>query len=141
MGAIRKLKRQLSGPKYEVGPLRPNIPFPGRKMSEVLLEFARPMLDFVDDDELFEDVISFAIVCWNLSFFPEHEQLTEWKTLTRNVGRAHLFSDPEIENWVLILLERKKTLFANDRRIVVDHSIVEEPDQHHLYVVSALAKD
>jgi hypothetical protein len=139
MGAIRKLRRQRSRPKYEVEPLRRGRTYPVKKMSEVLLEFARPMLDFVDDDELYEEVINLAVVCWNLSFLPEHEQLAKWKAITKETGRAHLFSRPEIENWVWILLERKRTFFADDRRIVADFEVIDERDRRRLLVASTLA--
>jgi hypothetical protein len=39
-----------------------------------------------------------------------------------------------------MLLERKRILFADEKRIVINYKIVEE-DQHHLSVVSIFAKD
>ena len=141
MGTMRKLRRQCSRPKYEVEPLRKGATLPAQKMSEVLPEFAEPLLDTIDDDELFEEVINFALICWNLSFFPEHKQLAKWKAIAKKVGRAHLLSRPEIESWVWVLLERKKTLFAHDRRIVLDCKVIDEGDRRRLLVMSTPAND
>ncbi len=141
MSVMRKLRRKNHKGQYWIEPLRQEDAFPVRKMSEVILEFAEPILDTIDGDELFQNAISFAVICWNLSFFPQQQQLAKWNEIANEMDRSHLFSRPEIENWVWILLERKRTFFEDDRRIVADYNIIDEGDHNRLLVMSTLAKD
>jgi hypothetical protein len=67
MGGLRKLRRRGLGSRYELEPLRNRDIYAGRKLSEVLLDFAGPLLDTADDD-YFENAVSFVALCWNLFF-------------------------------------------------------------------------
>jgi len=141
MGGLRKLRRRSRGKQYEVEPLRQKQPFPVRKMSEVILDFAEPLLDAIDDDELFENAINCAVTCWNLSFLPEKRQQKLMRAMFNKLDKSGLLTRFEAEDYVRMLLERKRILFADEKRIVVNYKIVEEEDHHHLYVMSTLAKD
>ena len=141
MGVMRKLRRKNHKEQYWIEPLRQEHAFPVRKMSDVIPEFAEPILDTIDDDELFEEVISFAVICWNLSFLPEQQQLAQWNNFANEVGTSQLLSHTEIEDWVWILLERKRTFFADDRRIVMNYKVIDEGDHNRLLVMSTLAED
>ncbi len=142
MGALRKLRREAgwkAGGKYAVEPLRPTE-FPAmRKMSEVLLDFARPLLDAVDD-EGFKNVIIFAALCWNISFLPEREQHGHLRRIVDELSKPAPLIRPDFNAWAKTLLERKKAFFAADRRMVLDYRVVEEKDSRHLFVTSTLAK-
>jgi hypothetical protein len=141
MGGIRKLRRRSHGQQYEVEPLRPQKPSHTRKLSEVIIDFAEPLLDALDDDELFKNAIGCAIFCWNLSFLPEKKRQRQMRALVKKYDKSHLLTRFEAEHYIRMLLERKRILFADDKRIVLDYKVVEEEDHHHLYVMSTLAKD
>ena len=142
MGALRKLRREAgwkAGGKYAVEPLRPTEFQPMRKMSKVLLDFARPLLDAVDD-EGFKNVIIFAALCWNVSFLPEPKQQKDLKKIVDELSKPEPLMRPDLNAWAKALLERKKAFFAADRRMVLDYRVVEEKDSCHLFVTSTLAK-
>jgi len=141
MGGMRKLRRRGRGKQYEVEPLRPQQSFHARKMSEVILDFAEPLLDALDDDELFENAIGCAVVCWNLSFLTEMKQQRQVRAIVNKLDKSDLLTRFEAEDYVRMLLERKRILFADEKRIVVKYKLVEEEDHHHLFVTSALAKE
>jgi len=141
MSVMRKLRRKSHDAKYRVEPLRQNQSFLMRKMSEVILDFAEPLLDAVNDDEHFKNVICFATICWNISFFPEREQQVHLNALADELGKSDAFTYLEAADCVRMLLERKRTLFADDRRMIMDYTIVGEKDHQRLLVASALAKD
>jgi len=141
MGGMRKLRRRGRGKQYEVEPLRPQQSFPARKMSEVILDFAEPLLDALDDDELFEKAIGCAVVCWNLSFLQEKKQQRQVRAIVNKLDKSALLTRHEFEDYVRMLLERKRILFADEKRIVMNYKIVEEEDHHHLFVMSTFAKD
>jgi hypothetical protein len=140
MDGMRKLRRRGRGKQYEVEPLRPQQFFHARKMSEVILDFAEPLLDAIDDDELFEKAIECAVFCWNLSFVQEKKQQRHVRAIINELDRSYLLTRFEAEDCVRMLLERKRILFTDEKRIVINHKIVEE-DHHHLFVVSIFAKD
>jgi hypothetical protein len=142
MGAMRKLRREAgwkANEKYAVEPLQPKHPPAARKMSEVLLDFARPLLDTVDD-EGFKNVIIFAALCWNLSFLSEQEQHKQLQTILDELTKTDPLIRPDLHAWAKALLERKKAFFAADRRMVVNYEVVEEKDNHRLFVMSTLVK-
>jgi len=141
MGGMRKLRRRGRGKQYEAEPLRPQQSFHARKMSEVILDFAEPLLDAIDDDELFEKAISCAVACWNLSFLPEKKQKKLVLSMVNELGKSDQLTRFEAEDCTRMLLERKRILFADEKRIVVNYKVVEEGDYHRLLVMSAFAKD
>lgn len=142
MGTMRKLRRRSRGKQYAVEPLRPQQSFHPRKMSEVILDFAEPLLDALDDDELFENAINCAVACWNLSFLPEKKQQRQVQAIVNELGKSDQLTRFEFEDCVRMLLERKRILFADEKRIVVNYKIVEEEEDHHrLLVMSVFAKD
>lgn len=141
MGGMRKLRRRSRGKQYEVEPLRPQQSFPARKMSEVILDFAEPLLDALDDDELFKNAIGCAVVCWNLSFLTEKRQQRQVRAIVNKLDKSALLTRFEAEDCVQMLLERKRILFADEKRIVISYEIVKEEDHYHLFVTSAFAKD
>jgi hypothetical protein len=140
MGVIRKLKRNSRRSEYAVEPVRPEG-FPlGRKMSEVLPEFAGPLLNAVDD-ELFESVISITAVCWNLSLFPQEQQHAQWKRTIKKIGKPPFLPRHQLEDWVWALVERKRKFFANDKRIIADFKVIDEGDLRRLFVMSTMKKE
>jgi len=141
MGTMRKLRRKSSKEQYEVESLYPDLPVGHRKMSEVLLDFAQPLLDTVDDDIAFETAISFAAICWNASFLPEKEKHKMLLKIVDEIGKSDALTRLEVEDCAKMLLERKKDLFADDRRMILKYKVVEEGDNQRLLVMSTLAKD
>jgi len=142
VGGLRKLRRQAgwkTSGKYAVEPLQPKHPPAARKMSAVLLDFARPLIDTADD-EGFKNVIIFAALCWNLSFLSEQEQQKQLQTILDELTKTDPLIRPDLNAWAKALLERKKAFFAADRRMVVNYEVVEEKDNHRLFVMSTLVK-
>jgi len=140
MGVIRKLRRKNRDTHYEVEPLRPQQSFHPRKMSEVLMDFAQPLLDIVDDAG-FKNVIILASLCWNLSFLPEQKQQKQLKIIVDELSKPDPLIRPELDAWVRKLLQRKKALFADDRRMIVNYKVVDEKDGQRLFVMSTPVKN
>ena len=141
MGVLRKLRRKGQRSEYAVEPLRSAEYMPIRKMSEVLLEFAEPLLNIIDDDRYFRLVIAMAALCWDISLHPQPEQQVHLNNLIEEMVRSTRLSREVCENCTRVLLERKRTLFADDRRIVLNYEIVENGGKERLLVMSAPAKE
>jgi hypothetical protein len=110
-------------------------------MSDVLQDFAEPLLETADDDKFFANAISFAAFCWNMSFLSEKEQRKMMRDIVDEIVKSDALARLGAEDWARMLLERKKTFFADDRRIILDYKIVEENGRERLLVMSSLVKD
>lgn len=139
MGWLRKLGRKGRDPD-EIEPLRA-VPEPSsKKLSAVLIEFAKPLIDTLDDDDV-EGAIGFAVFCWNIALSPEDEQNRQRRNLVKEMAKRAPHLSGDFETWSKRLLERKNTLFAHDRRVITDYTLQDEGDSHHLVVLSTLASD
>jgi hypothetical protein len=140
MGGLRKLKRKGGG-RYAVGPLRRAAVPGGRKLSAVILDYARPMIDNVDDDQ-FRVAIGIAILCWNVALSPQDDQEEQLRFLGKEMAKMAKNAPPgfadETRMWTQWLVERKKALFADDRRMVLSYTVEDSGDSHHLQVASTL---
>ncbi len=145
MGALRKLRKNSRNSGYAVEPLLPAPQGPAdfkpfRKMSEVLLDFAEPLLDGSEDDTLYESIIGFAAICWNISLLDEKDQPWLMKKTVDELARVSKLPRFKAEDLVRMLLERKRTLFADDNRMVADFRFFEEKGEQRLMVMSTLTK-
>ena len=142
MGGLRKLRRRSRSKQYEVEPLRPQHPSHAGKLSQVILDFAEPLLNTIDDDdELFEDAISFAVICWNASFLPEKERKKIVCSMVDEMAKSDVLLRLGVQGDIRMLLERKKTFFADEKRMVVNYKIIEENGSRRLLAMSAFTKD
>jgi hypothetical protein len=102
------------------------------------LNFAQPLLDRYPDDGDFEFAIEVAITCWNLALLPEAEQKPQVQSLLKEMAKGPADLVEEMQTWVRTLVERKKTHFGRDRRMVMSHMIGNEGGERSLYVTSTL---
>ena len=106
------------------------------KMSEVLLDFVEPLMEFNKDDNSFKKIIILSILVWNLCLNPEDEQ----EKLKKEIINSMVDEDPEtcdtIAQIVEMLMERKRTEFADIKRSIIDYEIVNTEDGPRLNVSS-----
>jgi hypothetical protein len=105
------------------------------KMSEVLEEFVEPYLDFARNRSEREKLFSLAVVAWNLALIPENErqQIIEQGT-TGNDPLAR----QDAREFIDELIARKKTLFAENKRYIVEFQLQDTGKTLHLSVASTL---
>lgn len=93
------------------------------KMSEVLLDFAAPFLDDIDEPKEMEKIVSFAVAVWNLSLLPENQQKNGKKEILDIFAQG----GQEYQNvgafMTDVLLERKKKLYQNNKRFIVNYDL------------------
>jgi hypothetical protein len=145
MGALRKLRRISRNSEYAVEPLLPAPEGPAdfkpfRKMSEVLMDFADPLYDGSEDDALFESLIGFAVICWNISLMDEKDHPGLMKRVVNDLVSDTKMPRFEAEDLVRRFIERKKTLFEDDRRMIADFRVYKDKGQDRIMVMSAMTK-
>jgi hypothetical protein len=140
MGGLRRLRRKGAG-GYAVGPLHASAKPQREKLSAVILDFARPLTENVDDGH-FDIAITLAVLCWNVALLPEDKQEQELRLIASTMAKDKPsgFAD-EMMSWTRWLLDRKKKLFGHDRRMVVNYTLENKGDEFHLYVASAPVPD
>lgn len=149
----KKLKRQLKKIKARSKPGQAKLlkkfegsgnkivvePSGAVKMSDVIQDFAEPLLmESVTDDEV-KDATKFSILVWNASLapLPERENLIE--TLTKQLSYS---DDPDhyesVKSNIDMLLKRKEEMFPNVNRIILDCQFSGSGKNLRLDVVSNL---
>lgn len=137
MSTLRKLKKRENSSSQRIVPLRYEQTPSMRKMSEVLLEFAQPMLRDSDSEE-FHAIISLAALCWNCTFCPESEQQEALEEILGKINESDAEMRLEITQNFQMFIRRKQKFFADDKRIIEDYRIIDEENDHHLIVASVL---
>ena len=106
-----------------------------KKMSEVLLEFADPYIEYWDDEDHLNKILTLCVIGWGLAIMPidQRGDLIEktLKTLpeeARADGRA-LFE---------MMIDRKEMYFADNNRWIISHTLTMTPKGPHVDVVSTL---
>ena len=124
------LERMLKNPAYansNMTIIKNALP---QKMSAVLLDFARPLLDMIDlsDQTATKSAIMVAVGIWNYSII--NDKRAPKRPLTDKLDKKMIKSMTEqafqdsIGEWVFNeLLTRKKTLYPDNYRIIGDFDL------------------
>jgi hypothetical protein len=136
---LRKAKERANNSELEVLTASPGI----EKMSEIIIDFAQPLLDAATNAQAQKQAITTAIIGWNLSLFPKKEQVAQIEEI-KNLLNSSTNSD-QLRNEAIeifnFLLARKKSLYPEINRLVVDYELIETPKGFHLNVVSNFIKN
>ncbi|MEN6425910.1 MAG: hypothetical protein ABFE13_11140 [Phycisphaerales bacterium] len=137
MGGLRKLRRDQDR-KYASSIVKMASRY-GRKLSEVLLEFAEPLTATARTAEDFRKDIELAVLVWNLSLMPEEERSAFLKEAIDPSPGQKASLPPEIKPYIQMLLDRKQARFPDDNRFVVEHQLSGGPRDANLVVAYEIA--
>ena len=90
------------------------------KMSGVLGEFAKPLIEQVKTKAGYQAALRFAVLAWNTAFLPEEERarMLREKKLADALGPAGIALMEK-------LIARKLALFAAEKRPILDFELVD----------------
>jgi hypothetical protein len=108
------------------------------KMSDILLEYGKPLLDTITSDSKaeYEKAITILITLWNCSIMqggPKGRRGIE-KML------KPVMPDAESKSVVRYMLDRKLQLYSDNKRFITNYELSETPDGFHLVVMSTIPK-
>ena len=112
-----------------------------RKMSEVLLEFAAPILEGAEDFEDCQFLFSMAVMAWNLALLPAEAQAEFLKNnpfLENPLDRDDVEMAQFCAETMQALIEMKLLYFGQDQRMVGDYQLTENDGDLHLSVAYSL---
>ena len=95
---------------------------PDRKISETFLDFASPVLSMMPDDATeanIETALQIAFTVWNSVIFDEVDGNDHYIAWLRDL----ISDDPIGNSLVTKLIDRKRTTFAEDRRVIGNYKI------------------
>ena len=109
------------------------------KMSEILLDFARPLFTDVDkESDAFDTAVGIAVTVWNISQAPEEVQDALLDELLDRATEDDPSAADGLQQTLALMLERKQQLYPDNNRIVLDYKIVKRGSHTHVDVVSTV---
>lgn len=107
------------------------------KMSEVLQEYASPLLKEAKDIDSVRIAIVTAAICWNIASMPENKQEDLVRDALAEISKAG--GDYKTGREIIeMLIGRKKMFFSGYNKLVLNQEVVPLSDGgYHLTVVSA----
>ncbi|MBF0396894.1 MAG: hypothetical protein HQK78_08990 [Desulfobacterales bacterium] len=91
-------------------------------MSEIIENFAEPLLVGCKNDKDIKNSIRFAILIWNLTLLSEDEQKNKIQELVETLSTPNNID--EINNsryYIDLLINRKKESFSHIKRAIIDY--------------------
>jgi hypothetical protein len=104
----------------------------GRKVSEMLMEFAKPWFDEARNDDQRRTVIGMAVLAWNMAAFPEPER---WEGMSP--GFAEKLGEPA-KAILKEMIARKLALYPGETRSILDYEVTGSGDNMRVNVIYSL---
>ena len=101
------------------------------KISEVLKDFAQPLLDVANSLEEIERALMIAMIAWNYSL------MNEAGRPSFDVLDSSLLADPDMRAGFEAMLRRKQELFPENKRFILDYQTIPRGDGFQFNVISS----
>lgn len=129
---LKKAKSPFQGPFG--GDMKVILSPPGEaKMSEVLVEFVDPYLEGIESEDALKKLLTLGMVAWNAAVVlgSKGDELVE-----RILEKVPADSRSTLKRSIEDLILRKKTYFADIKRLFIDFKLVMTPNGPHVSVLS-----
>ncbi|MBW2149689.1 MAG: hypothetical protein JRI22_22070 [Deltaproteobacteria bacterium] len=133
---LEKMKKSkyLPGAKFVIEPNGKE------KMSEVVLDFAKPLLDECRDSDTEKKAISLAILVWNMSLLPENSRDQAIQKMYSDLLPSDDATDLATMMYCVdMLMERKRKYFPKNKRAIIDYQFSGSGKDRRLDVASTLS--
>lgn len=91
-------------------------------MSEVIENFAEPLLADCRSDDDIKKAIQFAVIVWNLSMLPKDQQDKKIQELVDTLSTpSNTDQSNQAKLYINSLITRKKEMFPHIQRTVIDY--------------------
>ncbi|WP_300455414.1 hypothetical protein [Desulfobacula sp.] len=111
-----------------------------RKLSEVVLEFAEPLIDAADGTVDEEKAIRMLITLWNASLLAKQKGLETISPALDDMAKGDQILSSEFHSIFDMMYERKQNYFSTDNRFIVNYSLEENREGFYLQVASTPMK-
>ena len=109
------------------------------KMSDVLADFVAPYVVAAHSEDAYHKLLTLAVLAWNAALLTEDQQQQMIDdVLIQGLGAAPESLKMELREFVGALIVRKKALFPDNQRAIIEFEIQNSGKGYHLSVVSTL---
>ena len=122
-----KIEKFLFNPKGEIS------------MSDAISQLIKPYKDDAPDYNSFSNLVTIACIAWNTSNLPEK---TRDEAINKMLAVIPGRTEDRLEMLGLItdLMDRKRKLFPNVSRIIMEHKVTDRGNNFHVAIASTLEK-
>ncbi len=122
-----KIEKFLFNPKGEIS------------MSDAISQLIEPYKDDAPDYNSFSNLVTFACIAWNTSVLPDSQRNEALGKMADIIpGRM----EDRLDTLALLteLMERKRKLFPNVTRVIMEHKVTDQGNNFHIAIASTLEK-
>lgn len=98
------------------------LDFPVRKISETFLQFAEPLLEAHGPNPTEAQIEQPLMIAWTVWNAVVYADAGANKQMLENV-RTSMGHDPQLKGFVEFLIDRKRTLFDDDHRLIGEYKL------------------
>lgn len=109
-------------------------------MSDAIAQLIEPFREDTSDYNSFSNLVTFGCIAWNTSILPD-EQREEALGKMVDVLPGDVEKRLEILNLLGELMERKRKLFPNILRAIIEHKVTERGGGFHIAIASTTEKN
>jgi hypothetical protein len=111
------------------------------KMSEVLLAFVEPYLEYATTRDAFERLIAIGALAWNAALASPEDRHSLLDETSKSIQESAGEEDAEVYRALVNdLIKRKERYFANNKRLIATYQVTEGKGRFHLAVASSPAE-
>jgi len=122
-----KIEKFLFNPKGEIS------------MSDAISQLIKPYRDDAPDYNSFNNLVTFACIAWNTSILPE-EKRDEALDKMLEVIPGKMEDRLDTLALLIELMERKRKLFPNVTRMIMEYKVTDQGNNFHIAVASTMEK-
>jgi len=123
-----KIEKFLFNPKGEIS------------MSDAISKLIEPYRNDAPDYNSFNNLVTFACIAWNTSILPE-EKRDEALQKMLEVIPGKIKDRFDIVALLTELIQRKRKLFPNVSRMIMEHKVTDLGNDFHIAIASTLEKE
>jgi len=122
-----KIEKFLFNPKGEIS------------MSDAISQLIKPYRDDAPDYNSFNNLVTFACIAWNTSLLPEIQRTEALDKMLEVIPGTR---EDRLNAFALLteLMERKRKLFPNVSRMIMEHKVTDQGNNFHIAIASTLEK-
>ena len=109
-------------------------------MSDAISQLIEPFREDASDYNSFSNLVTFGCIAWNTSILPE-EQRDEALGKMVDLIPGDIEERLEILNLLGELMERKRKLFPNVSRAIIEHKVTDRGGDFHIAIASTMEKE
>lgn len=107
------------------------------KLSAQIWDYAEPLTTAAVDVEGQMRAVDIAIICWNVALLPEKERKESIRPALHEIAGGDAALETELHDMFEMMYARKRALFADDCRFVINYSVTDTPGGLRLLVASS----